>query len=136
MRHVLKRAFAALLLLWFAVSTGEPAALHSCPVHDPRASAQARGTALGLDAQPGGALGHSHSHQVPQRDSEQRGCTCIGECSAGSSVTWLPGARVVLAVADVRQIRMELPPAESPAITAPAFLLPYANGPPSGGRVT
>lgn len=135
MRHLLERAFAAVLLLWFAVITGEPAALHSCPVHDPRASVPALATAHGVDPQSGGSAGHSHSHQVPQPSSEHRGCTCIGDCSAGAMVTGLPGARVLLAVAGLRQIRVELPPAESPAITAPAFLLPYANGPPGGGRV-
>jgi hypothetical protein len=46
----------------------------------------------------------------------------------------IPGSRVVLAITEAWQIHLDLPGATSPAITAPAFLLPYANGPP-GGRV-
>jgi hypothetical protein len=120
-RRPLDRAFAALLLVWFAIVLAEPAALHACPMHDapPQAS----------DA------GHSHSHQAPAPRDQHRGCTCIGDCSAGGSVAGVPPRSVHLADAPVRCHPAALPPAISPAITAPAFLLPYANGPPGGRHV-
>jgi len=134
-RYGLERPFAALLLLWFAVITGELAALHSCPVHDAPASAPAGGTAHAHDAHSVRPASHSPSHPIPERDDGHRSCTCIDDCNAGAVAAGIPGARMVLVVAGVRQIRVELPPAESPGITAPAFLLPYANGPPHHGRV-
>jgi hypothetical protein len=118
----LGRAFAALLLLWFAVVTGAPSAFHSCPVHD-------RAHATGPDAQHG-----THSHRLP--DSGDHGaCTCIGDCAVGGVAPGVPAARTNVVVAATSQVRAPLPAPDSPAVTAPAFVLPYANGPPGARRV-
>jgi hypothetical protein len=120
-RHLLRRAFASLLLVWFAIVLAEPAVLHGCPMHD--AATPARGAT------------HSHSHEAPAPQDEHLGCTCIGDCSAGASVAGVPARSVRLADAPVSRYRAALPPATSPVVTASAFLLPYANGPPGGRHV-
>ena len=115
-RHWVERAFAAVVLLWFGVVTTEPAALHLCPVHGaPPASAGQH------------ASGHSHS-QHPADGAAS--CTCVGDCSAGGfSVAFAsPQQRLVAATpAGAPVVPMA---SERPRAGAPAFLLPYANGPP------
>jgi hypothetical protein len=119
-RHWLSRAFAALVLLWFAVVTTEPAALHLCPVHGAPAAA-------GATAEH---VGDGHSHHGPSQGGEQTTCTCIGDCSAGGfSVALSSPAQPLVVVAPESS---EGPRLETgrPRIPAAAFLLPYANGPP------
>ena len=65
-QRLLERAFAALLLVWFTVLSGEPAALHSCPVHD-------------VPLHAGHAAAHaSHSHTAPEHGTSHKACTGIG----------------------------------------------------------
>jgi hypothetical protein len=120
-RRLLDRALTALLLVWFAIVLAEPAALHACPMHDVPAQTS--------------AAGHSHSHQGPAPQDQHRGCTCIGHCSAGTSVAGVPAPSVWIAVTPVSRFRAAFAPATSSAGTAPAFLLPYANGPPARRHV-
>jgi hypothetical protein len=121
-RTPLDRVFAAVVLLWFAFITGGPAALHSCPVHD--------------DARaPVGAATHdAHSHQLPD-SHDHSSCTCLGDCTAGGVAPVVPAARAALAHVTEPQVRAPLPQPDSPALAAPAFLLPCANGPPGARRV-
>jgi hypothetical protein len=111
-----------LLLLWFAVVTGAPAALHACPVHDATPAATP-------DAQHA-----THSHHLPDGD-DHGGCTCIGDCVAGGVAPGLPATRATFVAATTESLRAPLPAPESPAVTPPAFVLPYANGPPGARRV-
>src|SRR5688572_23476436 len=121
-RTGLGRVFAALLLLWFAVVTGAPTALHSCPVHD---STHASAPDLQHTA---------HSHQLPD-SSDHTACTCIGDCAVGGVAPGIPAPRTNVVVAATSQVRAPLPAPDWPAVTAPAFVLPYANGPPGALRV-
>jgi hypothetical protein len=121
-RHRFGRACAALLLLWFAAIVGAPSALHSCAVHG-------TGGAAAPEAE------HSaHSHQLPD-GADHSACTCFGDCAAGGVPPAIPVARATFALAASDRIRAPLPAPDAPAVTTPAFLLPYANGPPGTARV-
>ena len=120
-RHLVGRALAAVLLIWFAVISGEPRALHSCPVHD-------------IPAHAGHAATHaSHSHTT--HGPGHAVCTCLGACAAGGLVPAVPSARVTIGSGTTREPRAPLPPVASALPTAAPFLLPYANGPPAARRV-
>jgi hypothetical protein len=122
-RTGLERVFAALMLLWFACITGAPASLHSCPVHDAVRA-------------PGADTTHAaHSHEAPSPDGDHTACTCLGDCSAGGMAPGIPAARATLSAVAHAEVRAPLPQPDSPRLTAPAFLLPYANGPPGARRV-
>lgn len=122
-RSGLERVFAALMLLWFACITGAPASLHSCPVHDPARV-------------PTGDTAHAaHPHQSPSPHGDHAACTCLGDCSAGGMAPGIPAVRATLPAVAHTEPRAPLPQPDSPALTAPPFLLPYANGPPGARRV-
>ncbi len=115
------RVSAALLLLWFAVvSGGAPAALHVCPVHD---GAQA---VTGSDHA-------AHSHDAPADGGHV--CTCFGDCATGGVAPGIAAARTNIITAATVEPRAPLPAPDAPAVSAPAFVLPYANGPPGAHRV-
>jgi hypothetical protein len=119
----MERRFAAIMLLWFACITGAPASLHSCPVHD-------------AARVPVGDTSHAaHSHQAPSPHGDHTACTCLGDCSAAGIAPVLAAARITLPAVAHSESRARLPQPDSPALTAPAFLLPYANGPPGARRV-
>jgi hypothetical protein len=123
-RHLPGRVFAALLLIWFAVISGEPRALHSCPVHD-------------VPAHVGHAAAHAvHSHAPPPDGRGRATCTCIGDCNVGGFAPAIPSPRITIgAVATTRELRVAEPPLASALPAAAPFLLPYANGPPADRRV-
>jgi hypothetical protein len=121
-RHALGQFCAALLLIWFAVLTGAPSALHACPVHDPS-------FATAPDAQH-----NAHSHQTPQGGDHQA-CSCIGDCIANSVPPALPAGGEAFVVARTCVLEAPIQAPDSPAVTSPAFVLPYANGPPGSLRV-
>lgn len=116
------RVLSALLLGWFTVVIGEPAALHSCPMHDAAAPA-------------GMADAHqSHDAHAPSAPADHHGsCTCLGDCSAGSAVSGVPAPPVALANAPWYQHQALLPPVTPATLPAPPYFLPYANGPPGLG---
>jgi hypothetical protein len=121
-RHRVGRVCGTLLLIWFAVLTGAPSALHACRVHD-------SANATAPDAQ------HSaHSHQIPDSGDHQ-GCTCIGDCVANSVAPALPVASATFAIGTAYLLEGPLPAPDSPDVTPAAFVLPYANGPPGSLRV-
>jgi hypothetical protein len=127
------RAFAALLLLWFAAVVAEPAALHACPVHDPLTLAAAE-----PHAASGGDHGAAHAdptHQAPGHGDAPHQCLCIGDCAASAPPAVLAAGSTVLAVVVLIDGRVALPQIDSPRGRAPAFLLPYPNGPPAASRV-
>ena len=144
----LQRALSTLLVAWFALVTLEPVALHSCPVHGwssaaPLGPAPVSSGAVnpaGATPVPLGADADDHADHGPaipahSGDGEEHDCACIGDCAPPSSASALPATRTAFVQTDTRQIRLERPSAESPSITAPEFLLPYANGPPAGHRI-
>jgi hypothetical protein len=118
--HWLKRAVAALVLAWFAVVTTEPAALHRCPVHGGGVAAPAPADHH--------ASGHSHPQQLP--GDEHSTCTCVGDCSAGGASAALSSAEQRFTPAPPQTSGRPSIETELPRIPAPAFFLPYANGPP------
>ena len=120
-RQGLGRFCAALLLIWFAVLTGAPSALHACPVHDPS-------YATTPDAQH-----NAHSHQAPEGGDHQA-CTCIGDCVANSVPPALPAGGEMFALAPTYALQAPVPAPDSPVVTRPALVLPYANGPPGSLR--
>ena len=126
MRHrPLERALAAFLLLWFALVTVEPVALHSCPVHGWPAAAATNDHGGHAPVAPAHSDDGDADHQ----------CACIGDCTAAPSVAGLPATRVVLVASTTQRVQVVVPAAESPSATAPEFLRPYANGPPAGHRI-
>ena len=127
-RNRVERAFAAVLLLWFACITGAPAALHACPVHD-----GGSGALVAPGAEHSGAHG-AHGRQIPEGGGEHAACTCVGDCSAAGVVPALPAAHARLITGWVGP-NAALPMHDSPALVASAFVLPYANGPPGPARV-
>jgi hypothetical protein len=116
-RSGLERILAALALLWFACITGAPASFHSCPVHD-----GARGPTRH-------ATHTAHSHEAPT-PGDHAACTCVGDCSAGGIVPVVPAGRTTLSGVTRPAPPGPRPQPDSPALSAPPFLLPYANGPP------
>lgn len=119
-RHPLERLFAAFVLLWFVVVTTEPAVLHACPVHG-------ASPADGMPAEHHTG-GHSHSESAPSDDDSA--CTCVGDCNAGGFSVAVSSAEQRLAVIMPRGNEGPRLETELPRIVAPAFLLPYAIGPP------
>jgi hypothetical protein len=143
-RSPLGNAFAAVMLLWFALVTAEPAVLHSCPVH----SGHVQGSTVnrGEHDAASGAGDHSHhaasgspaAQEAQSHDGDAPAahrCACIGDCSTGTSIAGLPSARVAIATSVEWQVRGTVVRDASPIVTAPEFLRPYANGPPSGRRI-
>jgi hypothetical protein len=121
-RPGLQRVFAATMLLWFACVTGAPEAWHSCPVHDVAVASPAHG-------------GHAaHAHQPARGDTDRNTCTCIGDCCAAGATPSLPAERTALVVVASQSLQAAFPQPVSPALAAPAFLHPYANGPPGAPR--
>ena len=123
------RLLAALLALWLAVYTAEPAALHACPVHSAGHGAMGHAGMHG-DMDRGATGAHDAAPASGDRRAPSRHCTCPDHCCAAGACG-LPSARVAIGVATVRaeaERRTEL--ALRVADRAPR-LLPFANGPPS-----
>ena len=113
-RTRLTRTLASLLAIWLSLTLGEPALVHHhCPMHDAPAAAHA---------------GHAGHGEAPTHHGPA--CTCIGACSASSSVATLAAVVTILAprVVDVGSAAIS-PTADAPA-THRARVLPFANGPP------
>ncbi len=125
--HPVKRVLAAFLLLWFAVVTVEPAALHACPVHSGAVPAAAE------SSDPHAGHGVSHAATAPGEGGHERQdhqCLCIGDCAAAVAAALLTATpQLTAAVAYPEHSGIAEPGV--PRIRAPAFLLPYPNGPPA-----
>jgi hypothetical protein len=127
------RPLAAFLALWVALFVGEPGLVHGCPVHGGIVAAAAPGHDGGGSRMA--VMGDAHAAPAHQHhQGGHHGCTCPGDCTAGSSVVpALPAAPTTGAlveptyrvVADGRPVEASLPR------LAPPHALPFANGPPA-----
>lgn len=121
-RSLLTRSLSALFAVWLALMMGDAGLVgHHCPTHDGAVAA-----AGAMDAHVGHAT-HG-GHDAPNGGHHR--CTCLGACSASSSVTLagpvdVPVPMVVLFTAAA----VDAPPASAPVARAD-FTLPFANGPP------
>ena len=128
------------MLLWFGLVSAEPALLHACPVHsgvsashdDPGTGHGAHGAAVAHAAHSA----HASQASTGQQDApEKHRCACIGDCSSGTSATGLPEVFAGFATGTEWIAPASIVPDDSATVTAPAFLRPYANGPPRGRRI-
>jgi len=109
------RPIAAILAVWFAVVTREPAFVHVCPMHD------------GPAAESGE---HDHHDAAGTEDPERENscCTCIGDCD-GRSTALGPSADSRSGTAVVATPSKGLPAYAYVAVAAD-HILPFPNGPP------
>ncbi|HEY2065632.1 MAG TPA: hypothetical protein VGG84_06705 [Gemmatimonadaceae bacterium] len=117
MRHsALARVLSAIWGAWLLVALMEPAALHTCPMHDMVHGGMSHAAATHAhDADDGPAHSSSRSHHSV--------CTCIGSCCA--AVVNALGAPPVLTVAEtVRQ----------PIVAIYSRLTAYRPSPPEHAR--
>jgi hypothetical protein len=143
-RNWLRRPFAALLAVWFALVMVEPAALHSCPVHAGHAAA-GHGPAAGEPAPSVGMAGGAHSAHMSGASVTESGraddagapgsphhadCTCPGACTASSGAIALPAAVLVRPLTITIVGVSPIPTTVAPASARAPFILPFANGPP------
>ena len=110
----IQRAASLLLGCWLAVFTAEPAAMHSCPVHD-----------------VGRPMSHA-SHHMPQQsgDHQSHTCTCPGACCPGARAQ-LATTPVVLRARIVSFVEPDLVVAGLVGSADAQLTLPPAIGPPS-----
>jgi hypothetical protein len=109
----------------------EPAQLHTCTMHGGLAIEVSGARASGMaDAHHMATHLRAHNHQH-NTNSKSRQCSCLGDCSGGSSVVGLPsmGVSFVAAVAGIDSAGQFA--YASPFVATPHFLLQFANGPPS-----
>jgi len=143
-RNWLYRSFAGIMSVWLAICLVEPAQLHTCAmhgglaieggvhsagVHSPRAHAAHAAPAAhrgihGSDATPTG------SRQDQDSDTQSKHCSCLGDCSVGKTAISLPGSSTQLQQLAISASASAFP-RDVPAVSAPHFLLPFANGPPA-----
>ncbi|MFW6078597.1 MAG: hypothetical protein ACODAE_03190 [Gemmatimonadota bacterium] len=130
-----------LLTVLFLGAVGGGWGVHDCPHHDIEPSSSASdahaesdvhaGAAWqgGAAAAPSAATGHGSDHD---QGHDGRPCTCVGACNGGAS------APVVASVASAARPPVGLVRTRSVPVTAEprglhdAYLLPFANGPPTG----
>jgi len=138
-RNWVYRAFAGIISAWLVICLVEPAQLHTCAMHGGLAIGGAHAIAHGTGGHAGSAAHHAapspaaastQSHHDRDSDSQSHQCSCLGDCSVGKTPLSLPGATAALQAAPIGRVAVT-PAGEVPAITAPQFLLPFANGPPA-----
>jgi hypothetical protein len=81
----LRRAFSAVLAVWFAIAVAEPPALHLCPMHD-GAPGMARAHNVAHHAMPAHATGGMLAHHFPDQQRSHQ-CCCLGACCASVAAT-------------------------------------------------
>jgi len=119
---------ALLLPLWLVFAIGEPSLVHQCPMHD---VASTQGTAIDPHATHAEHAEHAehapadrpapHSHQC---------CSCIGACTAASSVVAPRPAAIPAALIALGEPLAPATVVQSVRVEAHR-VLPYANGPPA-----
>src|SRR4051794_9821056 len=110
----------------------EPAQLHTCAMHGGLAIERAAAGTLGANVAPEMATHvrmHDHSHHG--KDSKSRQCSCLGDCSGASATVGLPSAGVSVVQTPIGAGAAASFAYRSPSVTAPDFLLQFANGPPA-----
>ena len=112
-----RRAFAAVLGVWFLLVMIEPEAVHSCAVHTPAAAA---------------SHGDHHSAAGHENDGDEKGaqCSCPGDCAAGAHQV-LPGHREGVGATIISRASAQYARDGSCEPTHAEFLLPFAIGPPA-----
>jgi hypothetical protein len=134
-RHGVQRAFAIILVAWFAALTAEPVTLHPCPMHDavllmqPRAGHHASGMSMPMSGD--GAAMHAHGHDempAPHAPGHHR-CTCLGHCTA-TSATALPASPLTITGALLAEPDDTGLPDHRYVPVATEHVLPFSNAPP------
>lgn len=122
---------SALLALVFAAGlAGEAYGVHDCPHH--------HGSPTGGSPHVAADAGHGYAAEAPPRTSDPRPlqappdgpCTCVGNCHAASVALDAP-APPALAAAVATDRGLPLPAPDGRVARTAAYLLPFANGPPS-----
>jgi hypothetical protein len=132
----MRRALASLLMLWFAVTTADPAALHQCEMHagthaaaDPASVEAGADLGAGTDEHAGHDMSSAEESETPPADATHH-CTCLSECCS-ALVTAVPSQPVAsFAPLSVRrEVRRSL--VESAESAQPGLRLPFATAPPA-----
>lgn len=123
----------ASLLIAFAfqgAAVTDAAGLHGCPVHDALPGSPTTGAEGHRDPMALAVAGHQQHDPGSHSEGHGGPCTCVGSCqnTAGGSPAIVAGPASALILPTTQQapsvaVRLELP-------SAPAFLLPYSQGPP------
>jgi hypothetical protein len=71
------------------------------------------------------------SHEEPAEDHGQHPCSCLGGCTPAAMGFALPGAANVVALVATTAATTNTPHDDEVAAPRVAFLLPFANAPPS-----
>ena len=119
------RAVAGLISVWLGICLAEPMQLHLCVMHGGLAIESASHSASHASHS---AATHAAHHPTNGHDKSQQ-CSCLGDCTAGSSPTFLPSTyfRVDLPSSG-RAVATSL--TKSAEIATADFVLPFPNGPP------
>ena len=116
-----------LVVLLFALLTGEQGMLHACPLHEQsKAPVENAHIAAGHHA----AADHSHASES-SHGSQHTNCNCLGTCAIGATiaapdvvVAFVPVPEVI--VRESRETTYDSPSYQPRA----DHQLPYGNGPP------
>ena len=133
-RNWISRSLASVLALWLAICLAEPAPLHTCAMHSGLVIGQTAGVHGHSSAgeHPGAHAGAGHSHHEQGDNSKSRQCSCLGDCTAGSSPIGFAAGGISLLTAAIIETSANVVGYDSPRVAAPHFLLPFSNGPPTG----
>jgi len=120
--------FAALSAVWFLAVVVATPAVHRCPMHDGPTGASM------TDMPAHTMLGHGpmtpgdHGPQDAHHD-----CTCLGTCSMATAALLASPRTTPVAI---ERFTANAPSSgeTAPLASAPARLLPFANGPPPARR--
>lgn len=133
MRKQYMRITSLLVAVTFQVVVwSDDAGLHGCPIHD-AIGVEAPTSVSGTDHSSGGHQ-HSAAEHAPGTDSHADGhdhvCTCVGSCQgAGNApLATIASVETLESVPELIAAPAALHNQELP--NAPAFLLPFSQGPP------
>ena len=118
------RALSALFIVWFGLTASGPLPIDLCPMHETHSASGTSAHAMHHGLSRGGEI------PAPGQKSARR-CTCPSECggAGGKAVLadeplTLPAGRTIAAIPSAWN-------ATAVAPRATAFLIPFANGPPT-----
>jgi hypothetical protein len=118
------RTLAAVLSAWLGICLAQPMQLHLCVMHGGLAIDAGHPTSHSAH----GATHDAH-HQSPSGEKSQQ-CSCLGDCATGSAPAFVVAPQLRVAIAATGRVDVSAAATSTP-VTAPSFLLPYSNGPPS-----
>ena len=136
MRRRSRRFVAVVFAPWFAVVTAEPAAVHHCAMHSPRAAHAQHAGLSELAVAAHQPATHEHNAELgPDASTPERGgaaqCTCDAGCGMTSVATNSQPSAELLVVPETVRREVPLLGATGLAATATPHVLPFANGPPA-----